>query len=160
MATETEHKAGAERDPMDRLAVLEDSLAREQATNATLKADLSALRADLAKREEAEKAQRAAEQATYLLGIKKKAGKDYQSPIPPEDLDRVSAAFARGDDETAKILGDAFLERSRALGGHKPAGATTEPLGSSEELDLEGASAALVAAADNTSARRGPKWSK
>jgi len=75
---------------------------------ATLTGVVAALRA-------AEKVRQVTAAAKYLEGLKTKAIA-CQSPIPETDLRQVTASFASGDDATARLLGDAFLSRSKALG--------------------------------------------
>lgn len=69
----------------------------------------------------AETARKTAASEAYtnkIAGQAAKAGK----PIPEDKLKMVSDAFERGDDETAKQLGDAFLQLSLATGGGKVGG--------------------------------------
>lgn len=84
--------------------------------------DVESLRAENAELRAAVKALKAAEDerkklaaAEAVSDVRRKAVA-FGSPIPETDLEKVTAAFARGDEDTAKTLAAAFLARSEALG--------------------------------------------
>lgn len=99
-------------------ASLEQSATKVEALAAELAAKdatVTALQASVAAHEEAESARRKASADAYLAELKA-GGIEAQSPIPETDLATVATALERGDETTARLLGDAFLTRSKALG--------------------------------------------
>ena len=111
------------------LADLERAHAESSAKVVELEAAVQAHR-------EAEQARREAEQVAYVEGLKQRAC-EFQSPIPESDLEKVRAAFAKGDAETARLLGDAFLARSEARGGQRTSTTETVTLGSDRKIAAE-----------------------
>lgn len=93
----------------ERTSALEVAVAAKDAT-------ISALEAVVAAHKAAEEDRKAKASQDYLTGLQSKATNDHQSPIPAEDLAHVKALLDAGQDETARILGDAFLARSEARG--------------------------------------------
>jgi Mg-chelatase subunit ChlI len=129
--------AAAAKDPMDRLAVLEHELAEANAQRATMgaaiaerDAQLTALQSTVEVFKQASADRRSAEVAAYTADLQTKATA-LQSPIPADDMEKIAELFGAGRDDTARVLGDAFLSRAeaRASTGGAPAAAT--PLGSS-----------------------------
>jgi hypothetical protein len=83
-----------------------DTVKRE---NGELKLAVDALR-------QAETTRKKREGETLVSDLRRRAV-ELGSPIPEDDLRRVAQALDRGDGETARVLSDAFLSRSRAIGG-------------------------------------------
>ena len=120
--------------------------------------------------EAAEKARVRAARDSYLDDLQARAVAA-QSPIPVDDLRKVSAAFDRGDEETARLIGGVLLERSEALSAKRPsAKGATSPLmeaGDPEKVfghdpDPERGRKALLAEAgfeDDKPRRSGRNWS-
>lgn len=98
------------------LAGRDNDLAAMAAERDGLHERVQALEAALQAQKEAEQARKAAEFSAYCDGIKAEAAKA-GAPITEDELTKVRQAFERGDEDTAKTLGDAFLTRSQALGG-------------------------------------------
>ena len=76
-------------------------------------------------------AERAREEAAgqALLTRLRQESAELQAPIPAEDLAHVQSLLQRGDLETAKLLGEAYLARSRAAKEEPFARARRVPLG-------------------------------
>lgn len=92
-----------------RVAELAAKVARAETENADLRAGLEALRAVAA-------AQKKREIDVYVSELRARAVRA-GSPIPEPKLAQVAAAFARGDEETARALGEAFVALAEARGG-------------------------------------------
>lgn len=88
------------------VAALEQRL-KEQAR------ELETLRASLRTHEAAEAERKRAEDADYLEALREESAA-LNAPIPAADLERVTALLEAGNRETAQLLGEAFLARSRA----------------------------------------------
>lgn len=110
-------------DPMDRLAIVESQLAEARSALAKRDAEIAKRDAELAKvaaRLEAVEAREqervAAARAAYLDEIQARAT-ELGHPIAADDLAKVERRFEAGDDETARELGDAFVELAQARAG-------------------------------------------
>lgn len=112
------------------LAARDQQLTAAQAEITALSARLEGAEAKLAAHAEAEKARKEAEAAAYVEKLQSDAV-NLQSPIPADDVAKVEAAFARGDEDTARTLGAAFLARSEALGAAAAAPGREVALGAS-----------------------------
>lgn len=91
-------------------------LAQRDAENVALKARLEAAEATLSAVKKAEDERVAKANAEAIETLKRDACAA-GAAVPEADLDKVRAAFARGDSETAGLLIDAFRTRAEALGG-------------------------------------------
>lgn len=118
----------AERDPMDRLAVVEKDLEQERARSADLAAKVATLEAIVETHKQAEAARVAHERETYVASLQHTATKVHGTPIPADDLALVRDAFERGDDKSARALGRVLLERSQAQGKPAQKQASVQPL--------------------------------
>lgn len=98
-------------------------LAKRDADNAALSARLEAAEATLSAFKKAEDERTAKAQAEAIESLKRDACAA-GSPVAESDLDKVRAAFARGDAPTALVLADAFRTRAQALGGGAVRGET------------------------------------
>lgn len=125
---------GAKSMPFDKsdpefLAFLAEHDAKADAKVSTLEARLTTaekLAADAAAKE---KARVEATNAASIEALKQRAAKA-GAPVPAADLEKVKAAFARGDSDSAHALIDAFGTRAEALGGGAVRShSTTTPLG-------------------------------
>lgn len=120
-----------------RIKGLETDLAKAQAVNAAREADVARLQALVNRHEAAAKARRTAECEGYVSELRA-FGAKVGAPIAEAELAKVAAAFERGDDETARDLGEAFRARAEALGGEAPrSGARTIKLGAHEDAEHE-----------------------
>lgn len=77
--------------------------------------ELAELRAEVERLRGAERERRQREDAAFVERLRTESVAA-QAPIPPEDMERVAALMRDGQAETAKVLGEAFLARSRAEG--------------------------------------------
>ena len=103
-----EPPAGADARESERVTELEKRV-EEQAK------ELASLRTTLETYEVAEEVRQEDETAAYLEGICKESA-ELNAPIPAADVNRVKALLESGEIETARVLGEAFLARSRAEG--------------------------------------------
>jgi signal peptide peptidase SppA len=90
--------------------------AKAEAEKVAVQARLEAAEKKLADHAAVEKA-RAEAAATKAIEDLKTRACDAGSPVPEADLEKVRAAFKRGDPETAGALIEAFALRAEALGG-------------------------------------------
>jgi len=129
MTEQTKKKAAKAPQPTweDRVVAAETNLEASKAHATKLEAALAdsgariaALEAAANAYKQAEAARKAQADEAYVAGIQERATA-LQSPIAAEDLERVKAALARGDSETAKALGDAYLALSEARTGSSEA---------------------------------------
>lgn len=80
-----------------------------------LEAEVSDLRDRLLAYEEREAEGRAQADQAFLARLRSESTA-LQAPIPGEDMERVAALLRAGQAEAAKVVGEAFLARSKALG--------------------------------------------
>jgi hypothetical protein len=80
-----------------------------------LEAEVTSLRAKVASSEAALQERRRADDEAYLERLRTESAAA-QAPIPHEDMERVAALLRAGQAETAKVVGEAFLARSKAQG--------------------------------------------
>lgn len=78
-------------------------------------AEVEQLRARVAELEGAATVRRRAEDEAFLERLRRESA-EAQAPIPEADMERVAALLRDGQAETAKVMGEAFLARSKALG--------------------------------------------
>lgn len=109
---------------------------RLAAENRALRAELASIKAALLALEEAEDARKKKEADAYVAQLRRKAV-ELGSPIPEDDLARVAAAFERGEEETARALGQAFFSRAQALAGRGKSTKTIPLTGSREQDERE-----------------------
>lgn len=109
--------------PEDRLAILERDFGKVTAELAAAKAEAAALKGAVEAAKAIEAKRRTAEIEGYLLGLKQQAA---PNAITEPDLARVRALMDRGDDDTAKFLGDLLLKGTQpaAQGTHVTFGPT------------------------------------
>lgn len=105
-----------------RLAALEDKLAAKDAK-------IEALEAKVAAHEAAEKQRKKDAADAYVCELRRTAAVKLQQPIPEDDLKKVEAALARGDEDTAKALGEAFLARAEAKAALSRGDEKSRPVG-------------------------------
>lgn len=77
--------------------------------------ELEALRAEVAELRAALAARREQDDASFLERLREESA-EVQAPIPETDMERVAALLRDGQAETAKVVGEAFLARSKAQG--------------------------------------------
>lgn len=138
-----------------RVEALEAEKRAMQAKLEASDATIAELKAAAAASKAAEQARRAREVDSAMVELQRQAVAA-QCPIPADDLAKVRAAYDRGDDETANVLSDAFLARSKALGARSNADQGGERLfPAGESAESSEAAAARIAARMQQRAQKG-----
>ncbi|MCA8924573.1 MAG: hypothetical protein KDD82_22365 [Planctomycetes bacterium] len=130
-------------------ALPEPELGALRARVDALRSELEALRQTVAAYRQAEEARRQEEGETFLAMLRTEAAA-LNAPIPAADLAKVEALLEAGDADTARLLGQAFLARSEALGQEPFQRGGVQPLAESHD-----AKKASVAARARVLRRRG-----
>lgn len=94
----------------------DEQISAHVATIATYTDQVGALKATVDALTKADEDRKTTEASTYVDGIAA-AACEAGDPITSDKLERVKAAFARGDADMARELGDAYLSLSKVKGG-------------------------------------------
>ncbi len=93
----------------------QDDLATDEGEVERLETEVASLHAELEEHRRAAADRRRKDDEAYLEGLRRESAAA-QSPIPEQDMERVAALLRDGKAETAKVVGEAFLARSKAQG--------------------------------------------